>query len=389
MTDKHKKGHENVLRESEEPKGLPIQGYDFNQGVDYDKLIDEVKKIKHVVNCAPRIQWFAILGWGGYLSVKRQITIVGIDLSYEENGGELKRYFIDGGKKIFSFTYDSGVKPNSSPVVIGSEIIAESVGGSINLVTVRPVGGSYGYFDRKFEIVGNFKTGMSEYDSGMIFMPLQEAQKFLRLDAENNGRDVVTDIAVTLDDYNEADNVKKSISELLANNIRWQHYYTQTWEETKAILLQAVSIEKNIQIVILFFIVIVAGFNIIAIFTLMVRSKTKDIGILKALGATSGGISMIFMICGILCGTIGSIIGVTAGVCISNWLNGIAELVKNWFGFELFPKDIYYLDAIPVEINLLAIVIIVISTMLVSLLFSIYPAVKAAKYDPVEAIRYE
>jgi len=367
---------------------------------DYEDLISEIKKIPHVISCSPRIQYNVWLGKRAVI-IPRNIVLVGIDPDKElENlrmsfENPLVKYFSRGNKRVLNFNYDDSSIPVEPGVVCGSEMLNRGSSCSpsiITLVTTRPMSGGFAYLEKKFEVVGNFKTGMAEYDSSFIFANLKDVQKFLRLDScQNNGKGVITDIAITLDDYNKANKAKPLIEEIIKKRYKNPALrpIVETWEETKAILLRAVSIEKNIQIVILFFIIIVAGFNVIAIFTLMVKTKVKDIGILRALGATRNGISTIFLLAGSLCGTIGSCVGVILGVGISYNLNSVVEFARQKFGFELFPKDVYYLDAVPVEIDPQTIIIIVLLTMVVSLVASIYPAVKAANLDPIEAIRYE
>jgi lipoprotein-releasing system permease protein len=148
-------------------------------------------------------------------------------------------------------------------------------------------------------------------------------------------------------------------------------------------------VEKNIQAVIMFIIVVVAGFNIIAILTLIVDLKTRDIGILRALGATSRGVSGLFLLNGALIGTLGSIFGVALGLTTAYSLNAIEKGIYQMTGFRLFPPDIYYLDAVPCEVSYPTIAVVVAASLVVSLVFSVYPAWKAARLNPIEAIRNE
>jgi lipoprotein-releasing system permease protein len=357
----------------------------------YEELIEKISRIKHVVACAPRVQYMAFIGRQGIIfgGPKGTVTFIGIDPRFEK--GKLKGYFGRGGKRQFNFRYDSGEAPESPGAVLGSELFWVK-GERFTLCTVRPRSGSFTYCEKEFEVVGSFKTGMSEYDGYLLFMPLEEAQRFLKLDQASLPKSAVTDIAITLDDYRYASEVRRKIEQIRLDRLDiplGRIYRTQTWEEAKATLLKAVSIEKNVQIVILFFIIIVAGFNIVSIFTLLVRSKVKDIGILKALGATRGGISIIYLMTGFLCGTLGSLAGIFVGLLISYNLNSVADFMRQHFGIDPFPKDIYYLEAIPTQIEYPTIAVIVVSTMAVSLFSSIYPAIKASRYDPIQAIRYE
>lgn len=140
---------------------------------------------------------------------------------------------------------------------------------------------------------------------------------------------------------------------------------------------------------ILFFIIIVAGFNILAILTMIVYEKTKDIGILKALGATTNSIMVIFLLNGLLIGLFGSAIGTGLGLAFINRINWIERIVYNYSGWRPFPPEVYYFNEIPTVVDFKSITIIVSITIACSLLFSIYPSLKAARLDPIQTLRYE
>jgi ABC-type lipoprotein release transport system permease subunit len=290
-------------------------------------------------------------------------------LTKKRAGDKISVEIIRAGKKI------------KIPVVVEA-----GIGSIINLTSARAISGQ-SFFTKEFEVVGCFRSGMVEYDTQWIIMHLKDAQKFFRIPF------AVNTIAIMVDDYEK--NHKQVISRLedvlyeFYGDIAEHIYTIRTWEQEKAVLLQAVAVEKTLQVIILFCIIIVAGFNIIAIYTLMVKAKTRDIGVLMALGATRGGICMIFLISGLICGTIGSIVGICLGLLVSYNLNPLAELLNKIANIEVFPKSIYYLEAIPVAIPYDTLALIVIATMAVGLIFSIYPAIKAARCNPIEAIRYE
>jgi lipoprotein-releasing system permease protein len=140
---------------------------------------------------------------------------------------------------------------------------------------------------------------------------------------------------------------------------------------------------------ILFFIIIVAGFNILAILTMIVYEKSKDIGILKALGATTGGIMSIFLMNGLFIGLFGSAIGASLGLAFINRINWIEKTVYNYSGWRPFPPEVYYFNEIPTVVDVKDIMVIISFSVACGVLFSIYPALKAARLDPIETLRYE
>jgi ABC-type lipoprotein release transport system permease subunit len=251
---------------------------------------------------------------------------------------DLERSFRQGGKKTFDFKGEYYHQGDSPGMVLGSELWE---GGRLSLVTVRDASPTPLPCTREFEAVGNFKTGMAEYDSTYVFMHLSDAQAFLHL----TDPPMANVLAVKVDDYEKNGLIaRRAIFDalharrpcdnpsthegMMGYSGRCGPYRVLTWEQTKRILLQAVEVEKGIQIIILFLIVLVAGFNIIAIYTLVVRSKTRDIGILRALGATEGGIVSVFLASGGLCGLIGSVFGIGLGLLLSYNVNGISDFIR-------------------------------------------------------------
>lgn len=304
---------------------------------DYNDLIDKIRKIAHVKGAAPRVEQVAWLGKPGYRRIN--VRIIGIDLVHERDTSRFPFYFGEGSQKSFDFKSDFPLE--NPPVVVGSEVPV-AAGQNIGLTTVREDVVPR-IFNKDFTVVGTFKTGMYEYDSTYVVMKLHDAQKFLRLTG-NSQTPVVNYISVEADDYGMfREEIRQDIINVLHdwkfNRCRNEgmheygvcgFYRVSTWEELKHTLLQAVNIERNIQTVIIFFIVIVAGFNIVAIFTLLVRSKVRDIGILRAFGCTKGQIYMIFLYCGAFASLVGALCGVVLGLKVSYSLNDIAEFLERY-----------------------------------------------------------
>jgi lipoprotein-releasing system permease protein len=251
------------------------------------------------------------------------------------------------------------------------------VGDDIHIFTVG--GESLTPVHDRFVLCDTIKTEMSEYDANYVYVPLEHLQHLRTM--ENR----VTSIQIKLKDYREARHVVENLKRLFPDSF----YQVQTWQDKQGPLLAAISIEKGILNVLLFMIIAVAGFGILAIFSMIVVEKTRDIGILKALGASSGGVMKIFLGYGLLLGLVGAALGTSLGLAFTIHINEIEGFLGRLTGQEIFPRDVYYFDKIPTDIQPLSILLINLGAVAMAVIFSILPALRAALLHPVKALRYE
>jgi len=221
---------------------------------------------------------------------------------------------------------------------------------------------------KRFAVTGIFDSGMYEYDSKLAYISIPDAQKFF------NTGDVVSAVAIRIDDIFNAKEIARNIESNLGPS-----FFARDWMEMNRNLFSALLLEKIVMFIILILIVLVAAFNIIGTLTMIVIEKSREIAILKTMGATKRSIMSIFIIQGVLIGIAGTIIGTPLGY-------GISVLIQNFF---TLPADVYYIAHIPVRINMYDIMLVGFSAIGISLLATLYPSWQAAKLDPVEALRYE
>jgi lipoprotein-releasing system permease protein len=239
-----------------------------------------------------------------------------------------------------------------------------------------------------FTTVGYFKSGMSEYDSTHVYVPLEALQKSRLLYDHARGIGAVNQIQIKVKPGVDIDQVARKL-QLALDALKPMFYRVSTWEQKQGPLLGAVAIEQSILNLLLFFIIAVAGFGILAIFSMIVVEKTRDIGVMKALGASTAGIRGIFLGYGLLLGALGSGVGMAGGLLFVQHINEIERLLSRVTGRKVFDDTIYYFDKIPTIIDPLTVCWIVTGALLIAVGASIWPAQRAARLHPVRALRFE
>jgi lipoprotein-releasing system permease protein len=236
-----------------------------------------------------------------------------------------------------------------------------------------------------FTIVDFYESKMSEYDSGFVFVPLKKLQQLRGMIDPSTGIGNVTSIQIRLKPGVKGEEVCQKLRMAFPPEL----YGVQTWRDKQGPLLAAVQMETAILNVLLFMIIAVAGFGILAIFFMIVVEKTRDIGILKSLGASGAGIMGIFLTYGLSLGLVGSGVGLAIGLLFVVYINQIAKFLGMLTGREVFDPAIYYFQQIPTLVDPFTVAWIVTGAMLIAVVASILPARRAARLHPVEALRYE
>lgn len=249
------------------------------------------------------------------------------------------------------------------------------------LVTFPSAGDRPQALNQEFTVVDFYESGMFEYDSTFAFMDLDKLQQFRGM-----RDDAVTSIQLKLADGTDLNTVRDRLRQEFPLEMMIQ---VNTWRDLQGALLAAVQMETRILNVLLFLIIAVAGFGILATFFMIVVEKTKDIGILKSLGASGSGVASIFLGYGVLLGAFGAGVGAVAGLLFVANINGIADLLETATGQEVFDPTVYYFETIPTIVHPGMVVSVVIGAILIAVVASVLPSIRAARMHPVQALRYE
>jgi lipoprotein-releasing system permease protein len=231
---------------------------------------------------------------------------------------------------------------------------------------------------KTYKVAGVFEIGMSEYDLGFVFMPLPEAQAYF-----NRAGDV-TAIEVYVDNPDQIDFYRQAITDAAGRPI-----FIVDWRQRNATFFNALQVERNVMFLILTLIVLVAALNIVSGLIMLVKDKGPDIGIMRTMGASQGSVMRIFLIAGASIGVVGTLVGLVSGVLICQRLEAIRQFLSWLTSTELFPPTLYFLSRLPAEMDPAETTAVVVMALALSLLATLYPSWRAARLDPVEALRYE
>jgi lipoprotein-releasing system permease protein len=246
-------------------------------------------------------------------------------------------------------------------------------------VTFPSAGNTPRAINESFTVVDFYESKMSEYDATFAFVPLEKLQKYRGME------NAVSSIQLRLHPGADLNAVRDALSAQFPIDM----ISVNTWRDLQGALLAAVQMETTILNILLFLIIAVAGFGILATFFMIVVEKTKDIGILKSLGASGTGVASIFLGYGVLLGLLGAGVGAIAGLLFVAYINSIADVLEMITGQEVFDPTVYYFDTIPTIVHPMMIVWVIIGAVLIAVMASVLPSIRAARMHPVKALRYE
>ena len=268
-------------------------------------------------------------------------------------------------------------------VLIGHEMALKlglKVGDSVSLTTAKGKATAFGTVPtrRKFKIAGIFNVGMYEYDSSFVFMPLDLAASFLGYENRVSG----LEIYVTMPEHIMP--LRQTVGKTVGPDLR-----VFDWIERNRSFLNALKVERNVMFLILTLIILVAAFNIISSMIMLVRSKNSDIAVLRTMGASGGSIMRVFLMTGASIGIVGTFVGSAVGMVFCWNIDTIKVAIERLSGAELFAAEIYFLSHLPAKIDLQEVLLVVLMALGLSFLASLYPAWRASRISPAEALRYE
>jgi lipoprotein-releasing system permease protein len=351
-------------------------GIEGNAGV-----MDRLKRVPGVVAATPFVYSQVMLTTGSNVS---GVVLRGIDPESDARVTNLKKSLVEGRLTDLEKPGSDGTEATALPgVILGKELSKNLnlfVGDPVNIVS--PLGNitPFGMAPKmkRFRVAGLFNTGMFEYDSTLAYVGLHEAQEFLGLGT------AVTGIQLKVADVYHADRIAREI-----NRGFGYEYFARDWMRMNKNILFALKTEKMVMFIILTLIVLVAAFGIASTLFMVVMEKTKDIAILKSMGATNRSIMKIFVLEGLIIGVAGTVVGVLSGLLMALNMETIVAFIQKVTGFELFSRDVYYLDHFPSQVVPGDVLLISLTAVFISFVATLYPAWQGSRLPPAEALRYE
>jgi lipoprotein-releasing system permease protein len=338
---------------------------------DYAAVAGRISKVDGVYLAAPLVEGQALASSPFNASGVVVRGMMGADLmKLSQIASNIKQGTLDG--------FDNG-----QGLAIGrrlAEQLSVRAGDNITLVSPRGAVTPMGTTPRikAYKIAAVFEIGMSEYDSAFVFMPLTEAQAYF-----NRAGDV-TAIEVYTNDPDHIDQFRQPVTDAAARPI-----YMIDWRQRNATFFNALQVERNVMFLILTLIVLVAALNIVSGLIMLVKDKSGDIAILRTMGATQGAMMRVFLITGASIGVVGTVVGFLLGTVVCLNIEEIRRFLSWLTNTELFSPELYFLSKLPADMNLKETLAVLVMALGLSLLATLYPSWRAARLDPVEALRYE
>ena len=267
-------------------------------------------------------------------------------------------------------------------ISIGKELsftLGINIGDDITIMSSAGVETIIGSLPKKktYTVISLFESGLADFDNNIAFVNLNTLEEFFDLDIKDRN------LEIYLNNPQNIENQKSITQKIFPNE------FVYSWSDMNSSLFSALKVERNVMFIILSLIIIVAAFNIISGLTILVKNKTREIAILKSIGVLNKSIVKIFFLVGVIIGTSATIFGIILGVTFSMYVENLRQFLSSVFNISLFPEEIYFLSTMPSEINPSSIFIISLCSIFITIVVSIFPAFKAAKLDPIQALKYE
>lgn len=337
----------------------------------FDQLVNDIKRLDGVVSAVPLVQGQVMATGAGRSTGAVVRGVRGEDLKERK---WIADTILDG--TLEGFTEGEGLAVGSR----FAETFNLGIGSSITLLAPKGNVTAFGAVPRvqTFKVAAIFNVGMSEYDSSFIFMPLPLAQRFFKYP------DAVTNIEVHVINPDLAQFIARDVQQMGGPDVR-----VLSWEQTNGPFFNALQVERNVMFLILTLIILVAAFNIISGLIMLVKDKARDIAILRTMGATRGMIMRIFFMAGASIGFVGTALGFGLGIIVCDNIEAIRQGLSALTGTDLFSPEIYYLAKMPAKMDWNETLSVLAMSLVLSFGATLYPSWRAAKTDPVDALRYE
>ena len=350
---------------------IKIQLYNSSKITKYESIINSLNNFSNELDAQPVSITQSLLSTKNFSS---GVMLKGLKTKDISNRKLLKQKISDESFKKFE---------NNEGVLVGKKLFQRLSGENrkyIKLISSKQIETPFGRIlnSQDFKIIGTFETGMYDYDLNLIILPLNLLQKFL------NEETSVHSIEVFMNDFG---NIEKTIEDL--NSMLPDYFSIVDWRRLNPTLFNAIAVERNVMFIILLLIIVVAAFNLISSLIMLVNNKKKDIGILRTLGVSKTQLLKIFILNGFFIGFIGTVLGLILGILFCQNINQIKDFFELFMDSDLFSEEIYFFSQLPIIIDFKEIILIVIISLLLSFVATIYPAYKASKVEPIHLIKWE